>query len=346
MSKLDEIAGMTGLPESALAEEAEVMVAEMRDTDNEGAFEGDREARREERKKDVIETKAEDYLSAKETTPPVVAETEEVVDENVEEDTEENIDEIVDPVKLRKMLKNTRRSRKKLVKKLGSLERSVALSQVTEEATVDNEIPVDEQAIYTELGIEDPDETLTARQHVALTRRLNELQASKMQQNTEATRKLSDFQQRVKESEELMRLEVDDYDEVTTKYASLLNPKSDDYDAGIALLVRTRKHPAKAFYDLLPKAKGKVNSVEDDSIEDDSEELAEGVDGRLLSALQKRELKQKTMTAGRTPQTGKSKRPKDRKLSETLGVFQQLQDMSEADVKKFLEKHGGDPYGA
>ena len=252
-NKLDEIARMSGLPEQAASEAAEAELDMARggteDLENDPfdfKSEENKAQRRDERKKDVIHTKIEDYDDQDEHRS------------EVEDEDEDDAEHTEDPIKLRRMLQGERRSKRRLVKKLSQLERGAALTMVESTGQVEK-VPVEKVGsgdLLADLGIDDPEEPLSATQMVKLFGKLNEKQTRDMQAQNARTKSVDDFASRVTTGEKLMRQVVQDYDEVVTPNAGLLDPKSPDFDPGLLNFIRTRKNPAQVFYEMLTKRGG------------------------------------------------------------------------------------------
>ncbi len=341
--KLDELARMSGLPENAAYEAAEAELdrardnaADLKDDPFDSGSEEMKAQRKDERRKDIIHTESKDY-DAQDEGHQVVEE---------EDEDEGQLEE--DPVKLRRMLQNERKSKRRLVKKLSIVERGAALG-MAESAGQVKEAPAPAREVQSgdllaELGIEDPEEPLSASKMVELFGKMNARQMQNMQAETSRAKRMNDFQSRAVAGERAMKQEVEDYDEVVTPEAmGRLNPKSPNYDAGMSDFLRTRSNPAKAYYEMLTQQGGRVEPDGEEDLSDEDDD-GEEVDERTLAALRKRNKKQESLTMNRTPKIGRGKRRNRSRLAETLGVFEQIQSMDDEALDKYTEKFGGEPY--
>ncbi len=341
--KLEELASMSGLPEQAAANAAEAELDAVRERNDELDIDpfdtGSKEnkaQRKDERRRDVIHTNAEDYddqdderLESKEK------------EDDLEDDQDKDDDQIEDPIKLRKMLQKSRRAHRKIVKKLSKIEQGAALAMVsTEKVKEAPTVTASPDTILTELGIEDPDAPLTGAELIKVMGKMNERQSQNQQAQSEQTRKADSFKARAIASERKMKQEVEDYDDVVNPHIGRLDPKNPNYDAGLMHFLQTRDDPARALYDLIVQTTGRASL--DDGGEDDLDE--EEVDERTLEALRRRDKKQNTMTISRTPKSGRTKKRKPSRLTETLGVFEQIQGMDDKQLDQFTKRYGGEPY--
>ena len=342
--KLEELANMSGLAEQAAANAAEAELDAVRERNDEldidpfdTSSKENKAQRKDERRRDVIHTKPEDYDDQDESRP----EPKEKEEADLEDDQDEDDDQIEDPIKLRKMLQKSRRAHRKIVKKLSKIEQGAALAMAsTEKVKEAPTVTASPDALLTELGIEDPDAPLTGAELIKVMGKMNERQSQNLQAQDEQTRKVDKFTARAVASEKKMKQEVEDYDDVVNPYMGRLDPKNPNYDPGLMHFLTTRDDPARALYDLIVQATGRASP--DDDGEDDLDE--EEVDERTLEALRRRDKKQNTMTMSRTPESGRTKRRKPSRLTETLGVFEQIQNMDDKQLDQFTKRYGGEPY--
>ncbi len=343
--KLEELASMTGLPEQAAANAAEAEVDEMRERDDELGIDPfdteaaeNKAARKDERRRDVIHTEVDDYDDQDESR---LEPKEKEKEDDLEDEQDEDDDQIEDPIKLRKMLQKSRRAHRKIVKKLSKVEQGATLAMISSEKVKEAPtVTASPDTLLTELGIEDPDAPLSGAELIRVMGKMNERQSQNQQAQNEQTRKADSFKSRAMASERKMKQEVEDYDDVVNPHIGRLDPKNPNYDPGLMHFLQTRDDPARAFYDLIVKTTGRASP--DDDGEDDLDE--EEVDGRTLDALRRRDKKQNTMTMSRTPKSGRTKKRKPSRLTETLGVFEQIQGMDDKQLDQFTKRYGGEPY--
>jgi hypothetical protein len=209
--------------------------------------------------------------------------------------------------------------------KLSSMERAAAPAAGTEEIPKDIDI-------LKEVGVEDPDEPLTAAQQIKAMELTVQNQAQKASVKDGRKQQADKLQQRAAESEAAAQEKYEDYDEVTDPFKGVFTPGNADYDPEFVAMIFTRKDPAQALYDWAKKQTGEPNKSGSDD---------DGGD-RLDAARKTREKKRETMTMNRTG-GGSGKTPKETKTTKGQDVYSRMIDGDDTEVAKLEEEYGGLP---
>ena len=314
--KVNELAGMSGIAEGAAEAEA-IKIFENLSTE-----ESDEEGYTPE-----VEETGEDKIVAEEKE-----EGEKVEEKEDPNEIDLNKLDTKDPevAKLVNTIKQLRKSNKKVVKKLSTLEREVATrwsdQGKAQEEVIIPPIDTDYSDILTDIGIEDPDEPMTAKQALEFNKRVDARRKTGEEARNAAKVKFSASQQRVIDMENKFKKDHSDFDD-------LIKPILDDrmvntspnFDAKFTDFIMSRVNPAAALYEF---AKGEIGDIEGDN-----------GDPKILAALKLREEKEAALTLGNKTNT---KVREGSAITKAHSVFSQMQSMNETELAAFQEKHGAD----
>jgi membrane protein implicated in regulation of membrane protease activity len=311
---LEELSGMSGLAESAASKEADRLVDKL-------STEGDEE--------DMF-TPNEESLGEDVIIPEEVVDEEEKVEVKVEDEEEIEIpDELLDHPEVKKLLiknKHLNKSNKKLIGKLGKLERKVAWADRGDTIVPDTSTvaPVDDDFsdIFASLGIEDPDEPMTARQTLEFNKEVAKRQKATDDVQSKASSSANAAVDRVNKIEAEFKKDHPDYDEVVN---SFVESKKDDVEFRNFIL--TRDNPAEALYSFATIGLG---AAEEDE-----------ADPKTLEALKLREEKEATLTIGKS-KAAKSRARDGSAVSQAHDMFSRMQTGSDKEREALQEKYGAD----
>ena len=330
--KASEIAGMTAGIQEKIAHEAAVEEVESRKTPSEEEL-FEETSGEEEEDKIVVEGEEDTEKDVDEEKKKKVPEKDKEVEEPEEISEEDENDIDFWKSRAQKFEKKFRVEKKFRKQSIGNLKDKLSSMERAVDTRIAPSIDAsDDTDIFEAAGIEDPDETMTAKQAAKLMAITVQRQGRVTARETSQAQTKGALELRIEKSLVTARKEHEDFDEVVGPFDGMTTPKSPEFDREFTNYILSRKDPAGAMYDW---AVGKLG----ESIESDDEDFEDK--DRTEKALKRRQKKRDTLTMNRSGKGGSGKRPRKSGSTKKSDIFSRMTDGSEKEALALEEEFGG-----